>query len=560
MLVLSTLFAFLLSTFASDSVSAKIGLSFESGRDLPLLKLPYGTWRAHSYNDEADVYTFRNIRYAAPPIGKLRWAKPAPPSHAPGIQDGSYGHNCIPAPIPGNFDNPIFENITKNADEDCLFLDVYVPGMVLRKQKRSVPVVVWLHGGGYVTGSKDQAVNLGYYDGTGLIQRSDNNLIIVTINYRLGAFGFLAGEPLHGDGVFNAGLHDQRAAFQWVQSYIHLLGGNPNDVSAWGQSAGAGSIIYHLIAEGGALDPLFKKVLLQSPAFGTNANPQIYNERFEAFAAVAGCPGKGNRVLDCLRSANTSALAKANEEIFAGEASPVPDGSLIRSPAIAEYASGNTWPSITSLLTSHVLSEASLFLPSPPPPNPLEHIYGFIYGLLPSNPHQKSQTATLVDHYKATYANFPPHSLLLAVYTDLLFTCNLRSVLTAYPHANRWAMQYAYIDGIVNGSHGSDTPATWYSPSLQGYEEPLFARFQKYLTNFARTGDPNTDSKCRGDSGVGAYWPGVSERDLEGEVLGDVFNVTNWGFEGVEDGQMRRGACEVWKGVFLEALEASEGG
>lgn len=112
------------------------------------------------------VYTFRNIRYAAPPLGELRWAKPAPPNFLSEVQDGSYGHNCIPSPVSGNFSGPSWDNITKNAAEgkrglflvnigqrtlssaDCLFLDVYVPGKVLRRQKESVAVIVWIHGGG----------------------------------------------------------------------------------------------------------------------------------------------------------------------------------------------------------------------------------------------------------------------------------------------------------------------------------------------------------------------------------------------------------------------------
>jgi carboxylesterase type B len=181
---------------------------------------------------------------------------------------------------------------------------------------------------------------MGYYDGTSLVSRADNNLIVVSINYRLGGLGFLAGEPIVTQGDFNVGLHDQRAALEWVQSYIHLLGGDRHNVSAWGQSAGGGSIMHHLIAEGGTLDPLFRKALLQSPAFPVNADPSIYQKRFETFAAAAGCPAKGENSLRCLRAANSSALAKANEKVFAGEASPIPDGKYIRSPALVEYARG----------------------------------------------------------------------------------------------------------------------------------------------------------------------------------------------------------------------------
>jgi carboxylesterase type B len=192
----------------------------------------------------------------------------------------------------------------------------------------------------YVSGSKDQAVKSGYYNGTSLIKRADDDLIVVTINYRLGAFGFLAGEPLQDHGTFNAGLHDQRAALTWVQKYIHLLGGDRDNVSAWGQSAGAGSLIYHLIAEGGKLDPLFRRVIMQSPSVDTSVNTQVSYERFETFAAAVGCPTKGVNSLHCLRSANSTALRKANEEVFMGISFPVPDGKYIQSPALVEYAKG----------------------------------------------------------------------------------------------------------------------------------------------------------------------------------------------------------------------------
>jgi hypothetical protein len=133
MLIFGSLLIFSVSVLASElTSSANIGTSFGRSQ-LPLLSLPYGRWRAHHYNDEADVsplsvqlpswaliiqvYVFRNIRYAAPPLGELRWSKPAPPEFIPGVQDGSYGHNCIPAPIPDNFFMPGSENLTKDAAE-----------------------------------------------------------------------------------------------------------------------------------------------------------------------------------------------------------------------------------------------------------------------------------------------------------------------------------------------------------------------------------------------------------------------------------------------------------
>ncbi|KAL3441322.1 Alpha/Beta hydrolase protein [Aspergillus insuetus] len=562
MRLISSLCLLLASRLVAGLDSSDIGLTFDSenDHDLPVLKLPYGKWRAYSYNAEADVYTFRNIRYAAPPVGDLRWAKPAPPERVHEVQDGSYGHNCIPGPIPPEFDNPIFENITKNASEDCLFLDIYVPKRALKGHKPSTPVAVWIHGGGYVTGSKDQGITIGYFDGTSLINRADNNLIVVSINYRLGAFGFLAGDALrtpigHSNGgsgscpsktsaVFNAGLHDQRAALQWIQSYIHLLGGDKDNVSAWGQSAGAGSIMHHLIAKGGKLDPLFRTAVLQSPGFGTSADETAVEAQFAAFAGAVGCPESGREALRCLRRVDVKKLWDANVNVFAGSANPVPDGVFIKDVALYEYSKGNTWPHLKSLLVSHVLDEGALFVPSE---IPQDYIRSYISGLLPAN----STTATekMLTLYSSIYADSTEKQLASAVMRDMIFTCNIYAAVQAYRDRPAWGFQYSYIDGLMNGTHGSDALPTWYSSALQGFEEPLFAQYQRYFTNFARTGDPN---KPRGGKDELVDWPRV---DARGNILDDVLDLTNVGYRVIQDEQVRRDVCGTWIEVLGEAVE-----
>jgi carboxylesterase type B len=104
-------------------------------------------------------------------------------------------------------------------------------------------------------------------EGAGLIRTSQGSIIHVAGNYRLGAYGFLNGVTAEKEGLPNTGFYDQRAVFEWVQKYIKLVGGNPDDVSAWGESAGGSSIMHHLAAENGKLDPLFRKFIAQSPAY-----------------------------------------------------------------------------------------------------------------------------------------------------------------------------------------------------------------------------------------------------------------------------------------------------
>lgn len=168
-----------------------------------------------------------------------------------------------------------------NQSEDCLFLDIYVPGSILAGAQKdhtaNTPVVVWLFGGAFVFGSKDLVLggagNDPLYNGTGLLMADNGNIIFVAGNYRLGAFGWLAGTTMEAQGLPNAGLSDQRLIFRFVQDFIYLVGGDKNQVNAWGESAGAGSILHHLISHdplsttGALLKPNFTRAAIQSPAY-----------------------------------------------------------------------------------------------------------------------------------------------------------------------------------------------------------------------------------------------------------------------------------------------------
>ena len=152
------------------------------------------------------------------------------------------------------------------------------------------------------------------------------------------------------DGLPNAGFYDQRAVLQWIQDYIQLVGGDKTQVSAWGESAGAGSIMHHLTAFGGTQDPLFSKAMLQSPAFAISFDRRgMVEDVFQNFASLAGCARQG---LACLRAADAATLQNANtalneqgqEGTFA--VGPTADGSWVRQLAILEYETGKaTLPS-----------------------------------------------------------------------------------------------------------------------------------------------------------------------------------------------------------------------
>src|SRR5262249_6173133 len=145
--------------------------------------------------------------------------------------------------------------------------------------------------------------------------------------YRMGAFGFLAGPTVEQRGLPNAGLWDQRAALQWVQDYIHLVGGDKSSVTVMGESAGAGSITHHLIANSGNLDPLFRRAVLSSPAWLPQYDAGELETQYSSFEQKAGCAGKG---LDCLRGLSTAQLDQANRDIITAQ----PYGKFGFGPAV----------------------------------------------------------------------------------------------------------------------------------------------------------------------------------------------------------------------------------
>ena len=244
------------------------------------------------------------------------------------IQDPKYGPSCYqvdpkalkspPGGAPGLTDPA---DQCPASSEDCLFLDIYAPASAFDQNGKplgKLPVVVWFYGGAYVFGCKDYS-GLPLYTGESILAASGYKAIFIAGNYRLGAFGWLAGSYMQTVGQTNAGLYDQALLLDWVQKYITQAAGDPAQVSAWGESAGAGSILHHLIREGGtgAHKPQFTTFLAQSPAFEwswDNSKDGTLDTIYKNFSSLAGCGSQYN--MTCLRSKDISTLATANQELF----------------------------------------------------------------------------------------------------------------------------------------------------------------------------------------------------------------------------------------------------
>ena len=220
---------------------------------------------------EEGVVVFRGVPYAAPANGENRFSPPQPfeawDGIRPAIEDGP-----IPpqrpsrlARVMGDFDFPY--------DENCLTLNIWTPAL----DKSDCPVVVWIHGGAFVSG----AGSLPWYNGAKLA--GDHNLVVVSVNYRLGALGFLYHPEVSAG---NLGLRDQVAALEWVKSQIAVFGGASDNVTLMGQSAGAISA-YALLANTHARD-LFQRVILQSGRFSSFETPESGSAAAVALAEIAG--------------------------------------------------------------------------------------------------------------------------------------------------------------------------------------------------------------------------------------------------------------------------------
>ncbi|KAH8816214.1 Alpha/Beta hydrolase protein [Xylogone sp. PMI_703] len=571
--------------FVVSAVPATLGVRFDERSSMPTLTLPYGTWKASDYNPISKIYTFKNIRFAAPPVGDLRWQKPAPPAHVDTIQDGSYGPQCIQGFPKGlNFmgkgnDSPIGTAANQflagipvpsfqGASEDCLFLDVYVPAKAINNPKSKLPVVVWIFGGAFLFGSKDTYQPLfPFYDGSGLVYNSGGEMIFVAGNYRLGALGWLSGTTMEKDGVPNVGLWDQRAVFSWVQSYISLLGGDPKQVTAMGESAGAGSLMHHLIAEGGKLDPMFTKAILQSPAYEFLWDRSgVLEETFQEFTAFAGCAGKG---LSCLRTIDSTSVQAASTKLNAATTvgafslGASVDGSFIRQLPPLELASGNFWK-LDSLIISHTADESGVFVDG--------HISTdaefstFVNAIFP-NYTIAAGVSTLVEEFYppiSTNHTYSSESARVEAFVrDSSFTCNTRYLTEAYGDSKCWNMQYS----VTPGWHATDLIPTFYSFALSAdtFLEglaftlvPLFLgitkAYQSYLTSFITTGNPNTKRAILNIPSA-ISWP---HPNSSGNQISGVLNVGDWGFSTISDSQNEKASCEFWR--ELAAAVANLGG
>ena len=441
------------------------------------------------------VVAYRGIPYAAPPTGARRWKPPAPaaPWHAVRVAS-DFGKACPQQDTLGG---------TLATDEDCLTLNVWTP----RDAKRA-PVMVWIHGGGLVQGGSA----LPFYDGARLAAAG---VVLVSFNYRLGALGYLAHPALtaedtahHASG--NYGLLDQIAALQWVKANAAAFGGDPSNVTIFGESAGGESVCALMASP--LANGLFARAAIESAscvdygkalraladAHGTFESRYAQGERI---AKVLGC---GNAA--CLRAKTPDDLLRAAPPAvgFLGKGESfglAVDGyALPKPPATAQLAN-------VPLLVGSNQDEATLFTGKRQ-----IRLGGYL-----------AVIAKLFGNDRRVYAEYAPRRFggvqqaFDALVTDFVFTCPSRRVArelhAKQSHVYRYLFSHVTAANASSGkgaTHGAEIPfvfGTQTSPTSD--ERALATTMIGYWTHFARTGDPNLAGAPR--------WPAydASDRYLE---------------------------------------------
>ncbi|KAL4226243.1 Carboxylesterase 5A [Mactra antiquata] len=263
-------------------------------------------------NHTNQVRKFLGIPYAEPPIRNLRFKK-------------SIMKNSMPSPFMALTDGPqcLQDNVgNRSMTEDCLFLNIVTP-IDSNTGRTPKPVMIWVHGGGFIAGSADR------YPSD--VISAFNDVIVVTLNYRLGALGFFSTHDDNAKG--NYGLWDQHLAFRWVYENIGDFGGNQNNITIFGESAGSSSVIYQMMYSGN--EGIFKRVIAESgtlAGWGVGNFDSNYRESLE-FGRLLGCNGNNHTmIVECLRKQTESDIASAAIQILKARPSVLNDTDPIWVP------------------------------------------------------------------------------------------------------------------------------------------------------------------------------------------------------------------------------------
>lgn len=466
---------------------------------------------------------YLGIPYAQPPVGNLRFAAPQPydKKYPPSGWNGTYQRSSCPQ-------QQMFPGFgIGSVDEDCLFLNVYVP---FRRTKDLIPfpVRVFIYGGGFYIGSTSQEI----YDGCPSLETGDT--IVVTINYRVGAFGFLALPGLFDTehGVGNYGLQDQQLALKWVNKNIKYFGGDPNKVTIFGESAGGTSVFAQMVAKGS--NGLFSGAISQSGATVEIPPLETGYRTGEDFVRKLNCTGRSGSIkgkhpkeqaVQCLRDASVQRLLEVDTpfdmltyaKLDTIKFGPIVDGVFFREQIIDAVAGNrmNKGPNnepITFMAgtnkdeSSTFIMQLANYTTELPPA-----IYTKVLNTVVPPPYRK---AALKQYNPAKYNGSEFHAATNLM-TDFMFRCPNRRILAAHAasckkskskqNCNTYGYLYTHMGRClfmgptskeIGAPHAAELPYVFNTPKAgicnwNADDRKLSKIMISSWNRFARTGDPS---------------------------------------------------------------------
>ena len=444
----------------------------DSTRSNPVVSVATGQVRGGLTPD--GVAVFKNIPFAAPPTGSLRWREPLPAKAWTGVRDATaFGPMCNQS---GNKQLP--------HSEDCLQLNVWTPKWPMSSP---VPVMVWIHGGGNTAGSGVEPL----FNGEVLAR---HGVVLVTVNYRLGVFGFFAHpgltkeSPHHAAG--NYGLADQILALRWVRDNIAKFGGNPANVTIFGESAGAGDV--NALIASPLTKGLFVRAIAQSGPIGAQPSLADSEKRGVDLAAKAGFTGED--ALAKLRALSDTELMEKAAQAGPGMGMGIGvDGWVLPEPASKIYSEGREQK--VALLIGNNSQE----MQPRGAPGDIRQTISQRYGPL---------AARALELYGLTGAGEPQPdpengTVLLQFSTDNMFRCGTVQELLWHSAAGNTSYEYQFSRTVhgqeaLGAPHASEIPfifgtlPVWQNMRKYDESDRQYApQMQEYWTNFAKTGDPN---------------------------------------------------------------------
>lgn len=479
-----------------------------------------------------DVRAFLGVPYGKPPIGKLRFKAPQPVERWDGVKDCTkYSNSCYQLPdktFPG-FKGSEMWNPNTPLSEDCLYLNVWSPRVNNTQSQPSplAPVLVWIYGGGFFSGTS----SLDIYDGR-FLSKSEG-VVVVSMNYRVGAFGFLSfrdNKNIKG----NAGLLDQRLALEWVSNNIAAFGGDPSKVTLFGESAGSGSVGYHLLSPGS--QHLFQRAVMQSGspnAVWASTSQTVAWDRSLKLASFLGCQTYDQAKLEiCLQQADARTIVNKQHDV-------VTKHSLF-TPPFVPHVDGDILPDeVEVLLNSGKLPKKELMLGLTQDEGTFFLVYGvpgfdiiseslitrnqFLKGVhltLPSTSDVIREAATFqYTDWTDVTNRVKNRDALGSLVGDQMFKCPVvefahrysqnggKTFLYSFDHRSSINPWPAWM-GVMHGYEIEFVFGIPLNASL-GYtksEVNMTKRFMKHWANFARTGNPGID---------GAQWPAFTQEHQE---------------------------------------------